>query len=173
MFLIKQLASGPEWGPSHTVELEVGSGDTARVSMGGTGRPIVGRVVASAGLTGPIDWTFSRNRLHTRIGIGKPPFGLVPALSSLQDLGDQTVQLEADGLFRIEDVDAGVHQLHIVVNGRPAGEHEPAAEPIATAFREVQVPEMPGGRSDEPLDLGSIPVVAIKKQQAAPPLRQR
>ena len=35
---------------------------------------------------------------------------------------------------------------------------------MATARREVTVPEMPGGRSDEPLDLGTIPLVPIKNR---------
>ena len=32
---------------------------------------------------------------------------------------------------------------------------------------------MPGGRSDEPLDLGAIPVTAVKKPAAAPDARKR
>ena len=36
-----------------------------------------------------------------------------------------------------------------------------ASEAIAKARREVTVPEMPGGRSDEPLDLGEIPLIPV------------
>ena len=43
--------------------VEVAPGATARLTMGGTGRPVVGKVTAPAGFAGPIDWTFSNNSL--------------------------------------------------------------------------------------------------------------
>ena len=44
---------------------------------------------------------------------------------------------------------------------------------LASTRREVVVPVMPDGRSDEPLDLGAIPVKAEKHSHAAPDTPQR
>ena len=83
--------------------------------------------------------------------------------------GGCTIKLEADGSFRLEDVEAGTYDLLIVVR-------EPQQDPhgtvlgqnvLATARRELTVPTMPDGRSDEPLDLGAIPVTVAKKPSAA------
>ena len=71
-------------------------------------------------------------------------------------------------------MEAGTYDLIIMVN-------EPPRDPfgvglghdvLATARREVVVPPMPGGRSDEPLDLGAIPAEAVKKPEAAPASRK-
>ena len=40
----------------------------------------------------------------------------------------------------------------------------PTHAPIGSARRELTVPEMPGGRSDEPLDLGAIPLVPLEEK---------
>jgi hypothetical protein len=42
---------------------------------------------------------------------------------------------------------------------------------IASARRELVVSAMPGGRSDEPLDLGVIPITLVKLE-AAPATRK-
>jgi hypothetical protein len=52
-------------------------------------------------------------------------------------------------------VEAGTYDLRIVVREGRAGLL--GGEALATARREVVVPEMTGGRSDDPLDLGEIP----------------
>ena len=72
--------------------------------------------------------------------------------------------LGRDGSFRIEDVEAGTYDLVIVVDEPPHNPQDsPSHKALGTARREVIVPEMPGGRSDEPLDLGTIPLVPVKK----------
>jgi hypothetical protein len=58
------------------------------------------------------------------------------------------ITFTSDGSFRIEDVPSGVYWLRLRVPGLPYG----------TFIREVIVPEMPGGRSDQPLDLGTITI---------------
>jgi hypothetical protein len=67
-----------------------------------------------------------------------------------------------DGSFRIDDVPAGAYELRIkVTEALKNGEDRlPAimrsAKEIASLTQEVVVPEMPNGRSDEPLDLGTL-----------------
>ena len=67
-------------------------------------------MTAPAGLAGPIDWTFSRNNLIpkvTPLQAAMLPFRAQegPHLAS----GGYTVKLEADGSFRVEDVEAGTY----------------------------------------------------------------
>ncbi len=40
----------------------------------------------------------------------------------------------------------------------------PTHKPIASDRREVTVPAIPGGRTDRPLDLGTIPLVPIEQR---------
>lgn len=70
----------------------------------------------------------------------------------------------ADGAFRFDDVPAGDYQLFIQIKRTPP---EPISgivqPPIATARRDITVPEIPGGRSDDPLDIGVIAVEPKEK----------
>ena len=172
--LIKQMPSSQTWGQSQMTPVEVSPGTTARVDMGGTGRPVVGKVTAPAGLAGPIDWTFSNNKLIPKLS----PIQAALVRSGLKKAshfasGGYTVKLEADGSFRVEDVEAGTYDLIIMVNEPPRDPFKVGfgQEVLATARREVVVPPMPGGRSDEPLDFGAIPLTAVKQPKAAPAAR--
>jgi len=167
--LLKQSASSQTMGHSHTVEVAVSPGATARVTMGGTGRPVVGKVTLPAGFAGPIDWTYSNNSLIPRATLIQKLIRSVARNGTRLSRGGYTIKLEADGSFRVEDVEAGTYDLLIMVN-------EPPRDPfgiglghdvLATARRDLVVPPMPGDRSDEPLDLGAIPVTAVKKSEAA------
>jgi peroxiredoxin len=75
------------------------------------------------------------------------------------------VKLEHDGTFRVEDVEAGTYDLQISVNERPLAPNTVwlGGNSLGWASRDVNVPQMPGGRSDEVLDLGSIPLQPAKK----------
>ena len=173
--LIKQMPSSQTWGQSQTTRVEVSPATAARVDVGGTGRPVIGKVTAPSRLAGPIDWTFSTNNLVPKVSptqAGRFRSGLekAPHLAS----GGHTVKLEADGSFRVEDVHAGAYIFLITVNEPPRDPFRAGLgqEVLATAQLEVVVPPMPGGRSDKPLDLGEIPVTAVKQPEAAPAVRK-
>ena len=68
---------------------------------------------------------------------------------------EYAVDLRPDGTFRVEDVPAGRYVLTLPFEGRTEGDR---AGRRAFARAEVVVPEMPGGRSDEPLDIGAVPL---------------
>jgi hypothetical protein len=173
--LIKQMPSSQTWGRSQSTRVKVSPGTTARVDIGGAGRPVIGKLTAPAGLAGPIDWTFSINNLSRKVS----PIQAALLRSGLEKTthlasGGYTVKLGADGSFRIEDVEAGAYNFLITV-------HEPPRDPfraglgqkvLATARLEVVVPPMPSGRSDEPLDLGAIPVTEVKQPEAVPAARK-
>jgi hypothetical protein len=81
------------------------------------------------------------------------------------------MKLEPDGSFRIDDVEPGIYTLLIVVRERPTDQSHPAigGDELGRVQREVTVPPIPGGRSDEPLDLGSTTLEPVRKPDAGPP----
>jgi RNA polymerase sigma factor (sigma-70 family) len=172
--LIKQLASSQTVGHSNTVGVEVAPGATARLTMGGTGRPVVGKVTVSAGFAGAIDWTYSLNSLIPKETPIQMLIRSVARKRTRLARGGCTIKLEADGSFRAEDVEAGTYDLLIMVNKPPRDPFGVGLgnDVLATARREVVVPPMTGDRSDEPLDLGAIPVTAVKNPEAPPAARK-
>jgi RNA polymerase sigma factor (sigma-70 family) len=68
----------------------------------------------------------------------------------------------ADGGFRVEDVPAGVYQLNISLH-----DNSPTSsgmlENLGASNQQLTVADMPGGRSDDPLDVGEIKVLLQKR----------
>jgi hypothetical protein len=65
-------------------------------------------------------------------------------------------KLAPDGSFRIEDVPAGKYTLKLMVIAPPEKGRVDPNRTIAKAEKQVVVPAMASGRSDEPLDVGTI-----------------
>ena len=62
--------------------------------------------------------------------------------------------VQPDGTFRVHDVPAGRYRLHVrAETPKPGGKGTRLA---AVAEVDVKVPDMPEGRSDEPLDVGEL-----------------
>jgi RNA polymerase sigma factor (sigma-70 family) len=122
--------------------VEVAPGATAKVAVGGTGRPVIGRLSIPKKLSGKHEWTYHlfEPRLdgkQVRSYDGKPA---------------------ADGSFRIEDVVAGTYDLIIEADDFQSN------QPPYALRRGIIVPETPGGRSDESLDLGALDVELPEKR---------
>jgi hypothetical protein len=67
-----------------------------------------------------------------------------------------------DGHFRIDDVSAGKYRLRAQVHepgSAVPGSYGPA---LASVDTEILVPEAPGDRPDEPLDLGTVQLKPVK-----------
>ncbi len=64
--------------------------------------------------------------------------------------------LDKDGRFRIEDVPPGRYQLRVRVFGVGGTGRGARRIEVGQARMNVAVPEVPGGRSNEPIDLGTI-----------------
>jgi hypothetical protein len=124
-------------------EVEAKAGQTTKVALGGAGRPVVGRVSRAGGI--PENWFANGNSL-----IGKRPPG---------DRSPRQYHfaVEPDGTFRIDDVEPGEYRLSISFSEVP-GTGARIGASVAHAQHAFIVPEIPGGRSDEPLDLGELPV---------------
>jgi len=121
------------------------AGQTNRITVGGTGRPVIGKLLASmTARTGGKQWT--------NIALEAEPGdrGSIPAL------------IAPDGTFRMEDVKAGTWGLSAEVLLSKTGG---GVQLICVAGRTIVVPEMPGGRSDEPLDLGTVEPIMVHSPQ--------
>jgi hypothetical protein len=144
--------------------LDLEPGAMVRLILGGTGRPVVGKAVLPAELAARDDWIYSFCHL-----IRKPTAAAGQAGEMGRGAGKTFVfKVEPDGSFRSEDIEAGDYEIQIIVHKRPTEGVGLGHEVLGLVRREVVVPEMPGGRSDEPLDLGAIPVTAVKKNPTAP-----
>jgi len=155
-------------GYSPFITVEVGPGETARVDIGGTGRPVIGQVVTPG--------VSNENRVFWLSSLRPTPPPSNPLLELAKRLKapekpaagrrpprNYAVKVEADGSFRVDDVPAGNYDLTIQVYEPPVDEYRAIGEQIGAITRKVVVPEMPGGRSDEPLDLGAIELTMFKR----------
>jgi hypothetical protein len=166
---------------SHGVPVAVKPGETAQVTLGGTGRLVVGKVVV-AGRDKPIDWTqdvqsltlklptppelafpkpadFASENEFTaaiqRIAEQNKPFWTSDEGKALQRAQRTYVPLfNGDGSFRIEDVPPGTYTLIIALT-EPSKTYSPFSQgtPIGALETEVTVP---GNSDNTPLDLGTL-----------------
>ncbi|HEX5245004.1 MAG TPA: M56 family metallopeptidase [Tepidisphaeraceae bacterium] len=181
-------------GATQRVTVEVAPGKTNEVVLGGSGRPITGRVITPPNLADQLDWYGGRFEIRTRLHL---PGRVLPA--DWKTLTDQQrfawneqwrktpevvayekelakrkyypVVVHPDGTFRVDDIVAGDYVLYIepYVPRGPNGWVNTRG--VASASLEFTVPQMPTGRSDEPLDIGAVllkPKKALPASQAAP-----
>jgi hypothetical protein len=69
--------------------------------------------------------------------------------------------MAADGSFRGYDIPAGRYVLSLRLEPKPEGQERQPRRRLGVFEFEVTVPEMPGGRSDEPLDIGTLPIRGV------------
>ncbi len=162
-------------GAARTVTVKPGG--TTLVDLGGTGRAVVGRFALPAGIkAGAIFPSFDQTLRSIR---PEPPYPadldgkereawLAEWLAT--DEGEAYSRTECvfdtnvrpDGRFRIEDVPAGKYQLHAQVHEPGTGVPGTFGPERASIDTEIVVPEIPGGRSDVPLDVGTIELKLFK-----------
>ncbi len=127
--------------------VEIRPGQTTKVRIGGKGRPVIGRVVLDRTPDTPIDWTQNPPAL-----MGRPKHEN-EATSAYVGMGSN---IDKDGRFRLDDVTPGTYELTVSVNARPDSQRLARGDVIGSLRMSVTMPEVPGGQSDEPLDLGTI-----------------
>ncbi len=188
---------------THGTPLTVRAGESTLVMIGGTGRPVIGRV-AVAGFDQPIDWREDVHYLtlklpdpsekprpnradfatdealleaHKAYAASHRAFWTSPEGRALERAGRRYVPVFSDdGAFRIDDVPAGDYELIIKPTAKADGSLGPSrfpdtGKPIGSVTNLFTIPEMPGGRSDEPFDLGTLTLSVaktLKVGQAAP-----
>jgi beta-lactamase regulating signal transducer with metallopeptidase domain/thiol-disulfide isomerase/thioredoxin/uncharacterized GH25 family protein len=137
----------PAWGWQEPVEVK--PGQTARVQLGGKGRPVIGRIVLDGTPETTVDWT-KNQPLTIRV-----PLQEVKDSATWRCFGSY---IDKEGRFRVEDVPPGKYELELMVNS-DAYPRIRGDEAVIGSFRTtIVVPEAPSARPDEPVDLGPITV---------------
>lgn len=68
------------------------------------------------------------------------------------------LNFQQDGSFRVEDVPPGKYELRFELRGGGDGSNRMSAPLIAITKKQLEMPAIPNGRDDQPLDLGIIVV---------------
>jgi len=177
------------WIPSQAETLVVEPGKTVEVTLGGKGRPVIGQVIAPAGGDIPIP-PGTEVKIRTKLDLPKPPlpdnwdqmdskaqhqwnenwYKTTEGKTYLQahEEAQRTTEyygdiVNSDGTFRVEDIPAGNYVLEVELFRSPQNRQ---AGVIGTVSHEFIIPEMPGGRSDEPLDLGKLEMKPLNSRSA-------
>jgi beta-lactamase regulating signal transducer with metallopeptidase domain/Tol biopolymer transport system component len=143
---------------------------TARVTFGGAGRPLVGRVVL------PQQLLARRDDIRVRIYPPAPPFRVVNHKAVGWEgyeafLGsktgrqcDQRRTIDQDGRFRFEGVPAG--RMYLQVYASASGE-----DSAVLLTNQIEVPDQRDGATEAPFDLGEFrpTAAAVEKIQSPPP----
>ena len=135
------------------------AGEVRTLKIGGVGRPVRGRIARPADLPQPPDG--SRWELAVQL---EPDEG--PASKALGDrrlfdgIGD-------DGAFAFDDVPAGAYTLMYTFGETQRGWFSRETLTYFRVSHRVVVPEMPGGVSDEPLELGEVEGEAVRENWPA------
>ena len=159
---------------THGVTVKTRPGATENVSIGATGRPIVGRMIVPetasnyvwtvASLTpnlydfdkpdGYNDWTQEKKSAWytewIKTGPGEAHAKLVGRRFAIDP--------QADGSFRVEDLPAGRYDIQATITAALGNKQCGFGEQLGSVQQIITVPEMEGGRSDEILDIGELKV---------------
>lgn len=155
----------------------VNPGETTSVTVGGLGRPVIGRVVVG-GSDSPINWKQNYYTMELKLPELQAPsrddlvafdawqqafYSSEEGKNRMRSQRTYDFEIASDGAFRIEDVPAGTYVMTFKVSALPTT-YDPAKpnsiygirQELGSVTKEIVVPEIPGGRSDAALDIGSI-----------------
>lgn len=128
-----------------STQAEVKAGETADLQIGGTGRPVTGKLIEDSKTKVAIDWTKVSEPL------------VIEEWDAIEGALNRTSsrfagRIDPSGAFRVWDVAAGHYKFFAPV---PGNNQARSFRPDGAQF-EFTIPEIPDGRSDEPFDLGNI-----------------
>lgn len=160
---------------SYGTLVEVRPGETVREALGGTGRPVDARIAPPPGFDPEADYVTNS---RVEIVSDRP---MTPYPKEVLDQGRDAVlrwgrrwwataegrdyrreyviirvQLQPDGTLRAEDLPPGEYRLELTYTAAAPRERDSVRDRIAYATRRFTIPPIPGGRSDEPFDLGVL-----------------
>jgi hypothetical protein len=161
---------------------DVRAGQTVHVELGGQGRPLIGRIVLSgaegardgdavaqvnpANASGwielkpaemPIPPDFKTWDAKKRQTYKFKWYRTEPGKAYMRDRRFHLFPVGPDGRFRIEDVIPGSYSLSISAGSTPGLSHPMTRNRMEGSIeRDVEIAAIPGGHTDEPLDLGTM-----------------
>jgi protocatechuate 3,4-dioxygenase beta subunit len=153
----------------NSIHSQLNPGQTVEVTIGGTGRPLVGRVVLPPDAKRSERWKFNIGHMYSKL-----PEPVLPEnrktmtqeqvlewnqkrnQSNFRAFHNYPLLLNDDGSFRVEDVVPGTYSLHVGLVDPTGGPNLSFGKYVAQVDHEFTLPEIPGGRTDEPLDLGQL-----------------
>jgi beta-lactamase regulating signal transducer with metallopeptidase domain len=204
-FVLDHVPAG-EFQVSHTVPIgqhsrrwmrfervTVGPGQTVTVTLGGKGRPVVGKLAFLEGLAG----TFQSDRVQVNVSshyVGPPQPPFPPGWEAMDDAAKEawgkewmktdegkayraaaeeanrnrksfSAVVQPDGSFETAEVTSGAWTLSATGMSEPVNGRSTA---IARLRHDFIMPEIPGGVSDEPLDLGDLVLQPVQQAPGAP-----
>jgi beta-lactamase regulating signal transducer with metallopeptidase domain/protocatechuate 3,4-dioxygenase beta subunit len=162
----------------------VRSGETTRAQVGGIGRPLVGRLIPPEGTDDPAKFfrdyevQLESNKPYFPYPlefVGRPAGMRSPEWSTwgndwresdegrayLRHYVRRTMRVARDGSFRFDDVPPGAVRLAARLH-QDARRRTPRPGPMPLHVETVTIPEVPGGQSDEPIDLGALDMWTFK-----------
>ncbi len=173
---------GPQtWGGALSKSTVAEAGKTSTVNLGGTGRPVVGRINLPASM--PERWVVQTTTIMSAGSSEKPPlpdnFESLPmeerkaayakwlesdAGKAFKEKSDRaeaarrfySFRLGQDGSFRVEDVEPGTYTLSVGIAQPPVGSTCGWGDSIGSATAEFTIPQIPGGRTDQPFEIPSV-----------------
>lgn len=175
------------WGQASSVKTVAKAGETVEANIGGVGRPITGHITPPAELTEGT-WELSQVNIVTDVQVEKlsPPEELkkIPLkerqawfekwretdegkayMKKAEEINAKrkyyNASVSADNTFRAEDMPAGDYVVSATITKKRVGNNW-NWEPLANASYKFTVPEIPGGVSDEPLDIGTVTFTTVK-----------
>lgn len=156
--------------------VKVKPGETTQIEIGGKGRPVIARVEFPEGFNAKADYVTNSEFtvLSDRPIIPYPKDIKSNRSKDAQQWAERwrkssegfeyrknwlsfnNLKLRPDGTLRIEEVPAGDYQLHMVYRAEPANGRMTSPTNIGYVKIKFNVPDIPGGYSDDPLDLGTL-----------------
>jgi RNA polymerase sigma factor (sigma-70 family) len=131
--------------------LDVTGGRSYELTLGGNGRPVSGRLVLPANLLRK--WMVRRAAITPTSGPAEPrPRG---------------VEIMADGRFRADDIESGEYNLGVTIHEPPPEGRCGFGRLVGEFTRTFTVPPIPGGVSDDPLDLGNLEPAPVTARSLA------
>jgi beta-lactamase regulating signal transducer with metallopeptidase domain/protocatechuate 3,4-dioxygenase beta subunit len=138
VFMVDEGAT--EVTSSHMMCADFPAGKTVHIDLGGTGRPVVGRLQPPEGFTGKIRWNFADIRVMPEAAEER---AVRPYFMATVD---------RDGRFRIDDVPAGRYSMNVWFM-RTAQQSDDAGQLSNHRF---VVPSLASDGAERPIDLGVL-----------------
>jgi hypothetical protein len=170
------------WQGSHSTDrIALNPGETATVMVGGVGCPVVGKLVQAKEFEPPIHWAFAMIECRTpqediyalldNINLAPDKAArdeLIKSAMEAQDRNDASrlktlwCVVAPDGTFRLDDVPEGDWQLTARIT--PTSNW---VRPTGKAEHTFTIAAVPGGVSDEPIDLGTLEIKKVVPKNAS------